>query len=175
MESSFEIIDHITSDLSIPTTTTKTVTAAAGAAAVDLVNHDRDSRNATPEPPSNVVESPSKLRQKPATTFGIGGNNDNVVAAVENTANNNSIVIDSRQYSRDALLKLRSNATELDLTHSNQENVHDIIRKVCVNVLLFFLLFLNYVRYILFLKKDFSKYTNRFIASIICSTKSSNE
>ncbi|XP_046917063.2 uncharacterized protein LOC124497453 [Dermatophagoides farinae] len=134
MESSFEIIDHITSDLSIPTTTTKTVTAAAGAAAVDLVNHDRDSRNATPEPPSNVVESPSKLRQKPATTFGIGGNNDNVVAAVENTANNNSIVIDSRQYSRDALLKLRSNATELDLTHSNQENVHDIIRKTSPNI-----------------------------------------
>ncbi|OTF80484.1 hypothetical protein BLA29_000528 [Euroglyphus maynei] len=121
MESSFEIIDHINtaSETSTPNTTT------SAAVEIPMVNHERSSRDGTPEPRANVESLKSK--QKPATSV---GNKD----VTETTADNKSNVIDSRQYSRDALLQLRPNATELDLTHSNQDNVRDIIRKNNQNI-----------------------------------------
>ena len=134
MESSFEIIDHINttpSEASTPTNTSTISAAAAATVEMPIVNHDgnsnNNSRDGTPESLS------SKSKSKPANIVG----NKDAAAAAETAANNKSIVIDSRQYSRDALLQLRSNATELDLTNSNQENVRDIIRKVFYWCMLF--------------------------------------
>ncbi|XP_027199755.2 uncharacterized protein LOC113793879 [Dermatophagoides pteronyssinus] len=133
MESSFEIIDHINttpSETSTPTNTSTISAAAAATVEMPMVNHDGNSNNNSRDGTPESLSSSSKSKSKPANIVG----NKDAAAAAETAANNKSIVIDSRQYSRDALLQLRSNATELDLTNSNQENVRDIIRKPSQNI-----------------------------------------